>query len=647
METNHSIGTSKLCCAKVIMKVRKKVLNLSDLRKNTILELREFGKEIGVKSVTRFKKAQLMEMIQEKLTEMSQSQIDAATQNQEAVKETEKVQEQVSAPEPTPVTATTQEQEQPAPVKRKRGRPRKSESQVVTLPINKKVDESSTTPLEKVETETELKTEAKSEVETKLESETKTEAKLEAEAKPEIETKSDTEAVVETPTHDDRDGSPEDLHKKVAYARKYYNTSNPAIPDLLNNSDVGNAEGVLEILPDGYGFLRTENYTAGNKDVYISQSQIRRFSLKTGDMVSGKTRHTKEGDKFRALLYVTAVNGEDPEKAPLRRPFEDLTPIFPNQRITLENKKHRNDLATRIIDLVSPIGKGQRGLIVSPPKAGKTTLMKNIANSISINYPDVYLIVLLIDERPEEVTDMQRSIHGDIVYSTFDELPDNHVKVAEMVLERSQRLVEHGRDVVVLMDSITRLARAYNAVAPSTGRVLSGGLDSAALHKPKRFFGSARNIEEGGSLTIIATALVETGSRMDDVIYEEFKGTGNMEIHLDRKMSEKRIFPAVDLHKSSTRREDLLMNQKELEGVWAIRKNLSEGRPDQVMEIIINDLMRTNSNDDFIDLMKEHFKDIEKDSSYNDNRSDRNDRYDRNDRNDRYDRGGYSNNYRY
>ncbi|NLC44416.1 MAG: transcription termination factor Rho [Clostridiales bacterium] len=629
------------------MKVRKKVLNLSDLRKNTILELREFGKEIGVKSVTRFKKAQLMEMIQEKLTEMSQSQIDAATQNQEAVKETEKVQEQVSAPEPTPVTATAQEQEQPAPVKRKRGRPRKSESQVVTLPIKKKVDESSTTPLEKVETETELKTEDKSEVETKLESETKTQSKPEAEAKPEIETKSDSEAVVETPTHDNRDGSPEDLHKKVAYARKYYNTSNPAIPDLLNNSDVGNAEGVLEILPDGYGFLRTENYTAGNKDVYISQSQIRRFSLKTGDMVSGKTRHTKEGDKFRALLYVTAVNGEDPEKAPLRRPFEDLTPIFPNQRITLENKKHRNDLATRIIDLVSPIGKGQRGLIVSPPKAGKTTLMKNIANSISINYPDVYLIVLLIDERPEEVTDMQRSIHGDIVYSTFDELPDNHVKVAEMVLERSQRLVEHGRDVVVLMDSITRLARAYNAVAPSTGRVLSGGLDSAALHKPKRFFGSARNIEEGGSLTIIATALVETGSRMDDVIYEEFKGTGNMEIHLDRKMSEKRIFPAVDLHKSSTRREDLLMNQKELEGVWAIRKNLSEGRPDQVMEIIINDLMRTNSNDDFIDLMKEHFKDIEKDSSYNDNRSDRSDRYDRNDRNDRYDRGGYSNNYRY
>ncbi|MGI6142172.1 MAG: transcription termination factor Rho, partial [Caldicoprobacterales bacterium] len=416
----------------------------------------------------------------------------------------------------------------------------------------------------------------------------------------------------------------EEYERKVAYARKFYNTSNPAIPELLSNSDVGNVEGILEILPDGYGFLRCENYMPGNKDVYISQSQIRRFSLKTGDLVSGKTRRTKEGEKFRALLYVTAVNGQDPEKAPLRRPFEELTPIYPNKRITLENKKHSKDLATRIIDLVSPIGKGQRGLIVSPPKAGKTTLLKKIANSISMNYPEIHLIVLLIDERPEEVTDMQRSINGDIVYSTFDELPDHHIKVAEMVLERAQRLVEHGRDVVILLDSITRLARAYNQVVPSTGRILSGGLDSSALHKPKRFFGSARNIEEGGSLTIIATALVETGSRMDDVIYEEFKGTGNMEIHLDRKLSEKRIFPAVDLYKSGTRREDLLMNQKELEGVWAIRKNLSEGRPDQIMEIIINDLMRTNSNDEFIDLMMEHFAIVEKEGYI-----DRNDRYDR------------------
>ena len=404
----------------------------------------------------------------------------------------------------------------------------------------------------------------------------------------------------------------EEYEKKVAYAKKYYNTTNPAIPELLSYSDVEDVEGVLEVLPDGYGFLRCENYMPGSKDVYISQSQIRRFSLKTGDLVSGKTRNTKEGEKFRALLYVTAVNGEDPEKAPLRKPFDELTPIYPNERITLENKKHRKDLATRIIDLVAPIGKGQRGLIVSPPKAGKTTLLKKIANSISLNFPDIHLIVLLIDERPEEVTDMQRSIDGDIVYSTFDELPEHHIKVAEMVLERAQRLVEHGRDVVILLDSITRLARAYNQVVPSTGRILSGGLDASALHKPKRFFGSARNIEEGGSLTIIATALVETGSRMDDVIYEEFKGTGNMEIHLDRKLSEKRIFPAVDLYKSGTRREDLLMTQKELEGVWAIRKNLSEGRPDQIMEIIINDMLRTNTNDEFIDLMLEHFAIMEK-----------------------------------
>ncbi|HCS75415.1 MAG TPA: transcription termination factor Rho [Clostridiales bacterium] len=623
------------------MKVRKKILNLSDLSKNTILELREFGKEIGVKSVTRYKKADLMEKIQEKLTEMSQSQMNSAIQRHSAKESTVQQKEHASDTEKQQIPI--QEQEQPAPVKRKRGRPRKSESQTVATAKKEK------TPIASETGKEESLQQSEQPVQHAVESSTAPEEKTEI-------TKTEAAQAIDhsdSSAQEQEQENSEEYSRKVAYARKYFNTSNPAIPELLSNSDVGNAEGILEILPDGYGFLRTENYMPGNRDVYISQSQIRRFSLKTGDLVSGKTRHTKEGDKFRALLYVTAVNGEDPEKAPMRRPFEDLTPIFPNQRITLENKKHRNDLATRIIDLVSPIGKGQRGLIVSPPKAGKTTLLKNIANSISINYPDIYLIVLLIDERPEEVTDMQRSIRGDIVYSTFDELPDNHVKVAEMVLERSQRLVEHGRDVVVLMDSITRLARAYNAVAPSTGRVLSGGLDSAALHKPKRFFGSARNIEEGGSLTIIATALVETGSRMDDVIYEEFKGTGNMEIHLDRKMSEKRIFPAVDLHKSSTRREDLLMNQKELEGVWAIRKNLSEGRPDQVMEIILNDLMRTNTNDDFIDLMMEHFNDVEKDSSYNDSRIDRSDRYDRYDksdrfdRSDRYDRGGYSNNYRY
>jgi len=360
---------------------------------------------------------------------------------------------------------------------------------------------------------------------------------------------------------------------------------------------------------------------SGHKDVYISQSQIRRFSLKTGDLVQGKTRKAKDGEKFQALLYVTTVNGENPEKASQRKPFDELTPIYPAKRITLENKKSPKELATRLIDLVSPIGKGQRGLIVSPPKAGKTILLKKIADSISSNYPDIYLIVLLIDERPEEVTDMQRSIKGDVVFSTFDEVPEHHTKVAEMVMERAQRLVEQGRDVVILLDSITRLARAYNLTVPATGRTLSGGLDSSALHKPKRFFGAARNIEEGGSLTIIATALVETGSRMDEVIYEEFKGTGNMEIHLDRKISEKRIFPAVDIFRSGTRREELLLSQREIEGVWTIRKNLSEGRPDRVIEIIINDLMRTNSNADFLDLMLSHFESMDKDSHFGDRES--------------------------
>ena len=331
-------------------------------------------------------------------------------------------------------------------------------------------------------------------------------------------------------------------------------------------------EGVLEVLPDGYGFLRSANYLSGPKDVYVSPSQIRRFGLKTGDKVRGKVRIPKEGEKFQALLYVQTVNGDPPEISSKRVAFEYLTPIYPDQRITLEVSPR--ELSTRLIDFISPIGKGQRGMVVSPPKAGKTILLKKIANSISTNYPEIELIVLLIDERPEEVTDMQRSIKGEVIYSTFDEVPEHHIKVAEMVLERAQRLVEQKKDVVILLDSITRLARAYNLTIPPTGRTLSGGLDPGALHKPKRFFGSARNIEFGGSLTIMATALIETGSRMDDVIFEEFKGTGNMELHLDRKLSEKRIFPAIDINKSGTRREDLLLDQKELESVWAIREPL-------------------------------------------------------------------------
>ncbi|MFO7610926.1 MAG: transcription termination factor Rho [Clostridia bacterium] len=357
-------------------------------------------------------------------------------------------------------------------------------------------------------------------------------------------------------------------------------------------------EGILEVLPDGYGFLRRENFTYGPRDIYVSPSQIRKLNLKTGDKISGIGRVKTEGEKFQALLFVNTVNGDDPGAAIRRKSFDTLTPIFPQERLSVE--KNPKELSTRIIDLIAPIGKGQRGMIVSPPKAGKTVLLKKIANSITQNYPEVVLIVLLVDERPEEVTDMQRSIDGEIAYSTFDKVPENHVKIAELVLERAQRLVEQGKDVVILMDSITRLARAYNLTMTPTGRTLSGGLDPGALHSPKRFFGAARNIEFGGSLTIIATALVETGSRMDDVIYEEFKGTGNLELHLDRKLSERRIFPAIDISKSGTRREDLLLNQKELESIWTIRKAMSNMGTAEVTEWFIDKLMRTKTNADFV-----------------------------------------------
>ena len=370
----------------------------------------------------------------------------------------------------------------------------------------------------------------------------------------------------------------------------------------LNSKDDFVVEGVLEVLADGFGFLRGENYLSTPKDVYVSPVQIRRFRLSTGDKVKGISRLPKETEKFPALIYVNTVNGDSPEVAMKRKDFDDLTPIFPNRRIHLETVA--TEYSTRIIDLMAPIGFGQRGMIVSPPKVGKTTLLKKLANSITTNHPNVELIVLLIDERPEEVTDMKRSINGDVIYSTFDELPEHHVKVAEIVLERAKRLVEHKKDVVVLLDSITRLARAYNLTIPSSGRTLSGGFDPAALHKPKRFFGAARNIEEGGSLTILATGLVETGSRMDEVIFEEFKGTGNMEVHLDRKLSEKRIFPAIDINKSGTRREELLQTPKELEVVWKIRKMLNEGNVANVTERLIKLITTTKSNAELLEKFK-------------------------------------------
>ncbi|MGN1331067.1 MAG: transcription termination factor Rho [Clostridia bacterium] len=365
-----------------------------------------------------------------------------------------------------------------------------------------------------------------------------------------------------------------------------------------NNENDQIAEGILEVMPDGYGFLRGDNYLSTNKDVYISPIQIRRFHLNTGDRIEGVMRNPKEGEKFPALIYVGKVNGEHPEKAMRRVSFDDLTPIYPNKRLKLETSTC--DYTMRIMDLLSPIGKGQRGMIVAPPKAGKTTILKQIANSITKNNPEVELIVLLIDERPEEVTDMKRSIRGDVIYSTFDELPEHHIKVAEMVLERAKRLTEQKKDVIILLDSITRLARAYNLTVPSSGKTLSGGFDPAALHKPKRFFGAARNTEDAGSLTILATALVDTGSRMDDVIYEEFKGTGNMEVHLDRNLSERRIFPAIDINKSGTRREDLLLAPEEYLPVMSLRKSMSRMNNLDMTEKIMSLIAETKSNSEFI-----------------------------------------------
>ena len=375
----------------------------------------------------------------------------------------------------------------------------------------------------------------------------------------------------------------------------------PAVSEILNEGECGECEGILEILPEkGYGFLRTENYLPNPDDVYVAINQIRRFGLKTGDKIAGKTRPMREKDTNGALLYITAINDRDPEETLSRPDFDDLTPVFPDQRYTMECPSAAQDLALRIIDLIAPVGKGQRALIVAPPKAGKTILLKKLANSISVNYPDAELMVLLIDERPEEVTDMQRSINGEVIYSTFDELPEHHTRVAEMVFERAQRLVEQGRDVVILMDSITRLARAYNLVIPPTGRTLSGGLDPGALHKPKRFFGAARNIEKGGSLTIIATALIDTGSKMDEVIFEEFKGTGNMELQLDRSLSNKRIFPAVNLVASSTRRDDLLQDKTTLDRMWILRKYISDMNPVEAMNTIHKSMEHTRSNDEFL-----------------------------------------------
>lgn len=395
--------------------------------------------------------------------------------------------------------------------------------------------------------------------------------------------------------------------KPLGFYDEEYGTSNPVVPKMLKAGLLAGGRGVLEVQPGGYGFLRTQNCSPGPDDIYVSIAQIRRFGLRSGDEVVGKTRPKRMGDRYNALMYIESVNGDHPEIARIRRPFDTLTPIHPNRRLTLESADGTSDASMRLLDFIAPIGLGQRALIVAPPKAGKTILLQKIAQAIEKNHQDIELMVLLIDERPEEVTDIKETIQGDnveIIYSTFDELPEHHKRVSEMVIERAKRLVEHKKDVMILLDSITRLARAYNLTVSPSGRTLSGGLDPAALHMPKRFFGAARNMREGGSLTILATALVDTGSKMDDVVYEEFKGTGNMELVLDRKLSEKRMFPAIDIPKSSTRREDLLLNKDEQEAVEIMRRALNGMRAEEAVESILNMFSNTKNNNELIEMVK-------------------------------------------
>lgn len=547
-----------------------KNINLSDLNSQTLAQLREVAKELGIKSVTKYKKAELIEKIKENVNQIKENDTDIKDDNKniQDSKETDKKQSM------------------------------KKEEKNTEIDDNK---EENTDNLKQITQKSENKSENKNNRYENREnrSYTKNNTQLNTNNQRNYNKfqKNDNKQQINDNKSSNNDiKTQKNNTTKGSYTPKVVEESK--IINEFNTSKEDEVVGVLEILPDGFGFLRGSNYLSTENDVYVSPSQIRRFNMRTGDKVRGITRHPKTGEKFRALLFVQKINDEDPETAIQRKSFETLTPIYPEERLTLE--KQPNEISTRLIDLISPIGKGQRGLIVAPPKAGKTVLLKSVANSIVKNYPNVELIVLLIDERPEEVTDMKESIDADVIYSTFDQVSSHHVKVAEMVLNRAQRLVEHGKDVVILLDSITRLARAYNLTISPTGRTLSGGLDPGALHGPKKFFGAARNIRQGGSLTILATALVETGSRMDDVIFEEFKGTGNMELHLDRKLAEKRIFPAVDIYKSGTRREDLLLTDKEKSALWKLRKEMSNNSILEVTDNILEALKRTKTNEEFI-----------------------------------------------
>ncbi|EDQ95559.1 transcription termination factor Rho [Intestinibacter bartlettii] len=543
--------------------------NLSDLNNQTLAQLRQTAKELNIKSVTKYKKAELIEQIKEHANKLKSNDTDQLKQDNKR---------EHSNGEPEKTYSMKKEEKNTQIDDEKRNDNTENVKQIAYKSENRN-------------NKYENKNYTKNNNQANTNNQRNYNKFQKNDAKQQNNENKLSNNDIKTQKNNNIKGN---YTPKVVEESKIINE--------FNTSKEDEVIGVLEILPDGFGFLRGSNYLSTENDVYVSPSQIRRFNMKTGDKVRGITRHPKTGEKFRALLFVQKINDEDPETAIQRKAFETLTPIYPQERLTLE--KQPNEISTRLIDLISPIGKGQRGLIVAPPKAGKTILLKSIANSIVKNYPDVELIVLLIDERPEEVTDMKESIDADVIYSTFDQVSSHHVKVAEMVLNRAQRLVEHGKDVVILLDSITRLARAYNLTISPTGRTLSGGLDPGALHGPKKFFGAARNIRQGGSLTILATALVETGSRMDDVIFEEFKGTGNMELNLDRKLAEKRIFPAVDIYKSGTRREDLLLTDKEKTALWKLRKEMSNSSILEVTDNVLEALKRTKTNEEFINNIK-------------------------------------------
>ncbi|GMQ59630.1 transcription termination factor Rho [Vallitalea sediminicola] len=540
----------------------------TDFKKFTLAELRKKAKEIGIRSVTTFKKAELVQILTE---------VEAKQQGKEEEKQEQKVvQEQQNKVEPEQKEVKEQTN------------------------LNKKQIMKTQPKLEKEEQKEVPKVEQK--IEQSVNNEKTVPQKTEYKKQ---QNRIENNNEVQKDINKESNENDKEIKKEVQSKPK---KTVPSDFQDLNSGEI--AYGVLEVLPDGFGFIRCANYLPGEDDVYVSPSQIRRFSLKTGDLIIGNIRVPKENEKFRALLYVQSVNGDSPANAAKRPNFEDLTPIFPNERVRLETIS--SEYSTRLIDFVAPIGKGQRGMIVAPPKAGKTTLLKKIANAVTTNHPNSHLIVLLIDERPEEVTDIRRSINGEnveVIYSTFDELPEHHKRVSEMVLARAKRMVEQKKDLYILLDSITRLARAYNLTIPPSGRTLSGGLDPAALHMPKKFFGAARNIEEGGSLTILATALVETGSKMDEVIFEEFKGTGNMELVLDRKLSEKRIFPAIDIAKSGTRREDLLYTKDEMDAIYRLRKASSNMRSDEVTESILKVFVKSKNNNDFCNTINNNLLD--------------------------------------